>query len=131
MLRRLLRSLHLIAVPLGLIFAGLATPAQAQIPANHIRIHYHRSNANYTGWTVYAYGDTTENTGNYGGGLVQVTGTDAYGVYFDVGILANAQNVGLIIHNPTAPGGDQKATLMRGPRSPRAMTPMAPTSTFV
>ena len=24
------------------------------IPANHIRIHYYRSDAQYTGWTVYA-----------------------------------------------------------------------------
>ncbi len=85
-----------------------ATPASAQIPANHIRIHYHRPDATYTGWTVYAFFDTTEDTGNYGGGPVQVSGTDSYGVYFDVGVTSGAQNVGLIIHNPTAAGGDQK-----------------------
>ena len=78
------------------------------IPANDIRIHYHRPDGNYSGWTVYAFYDTTENTGNYGGGPVQVTGTDSYGAYFDVGVTSGAQNVGLIIHNPTAPGGDQK-----------------------
>jgi pullulanase len=78
------------------------------IPSGHIRIHYHRPDGIYTGWTVYAFFDTTENTGNYGDGPVQVTGTDSYGAYFDVGVTANAQNVGLIIHNPTAPGGDQK-----------------------
>ena len=89
-----------------------STPAFAQsdppIPANHIRIHYHRPDGNYSGWTVYAFFDTTEDTGNYGGGPVQVTGTDTYGAYFDVGVTSGAQNVGLIIHNPTAPGGDQK-----------------------
>jgi pullulanase len=88
------------------------TPAFAQpdppIPASHIRIHYHRPDGIYTGWTVYAFYDTTENTGNYGGGPVQVTGTDTYGAYFDVGVTTGAQNVGLIIHNPTAAGGDQK-----------------------
>jgi pullulanase len=90
----------------------VAAPAFAQsdppIPANHIRIHYHRTDGNYSGWTVYAFFDTTEDTGNYGGGPVQVTGTDTYGAYFDVGVISGAQNVGLIIHNPTAPGGDQK-----------------------
>jgi pullulanase len=89
-----------------------ATPASAQadppIPASHIRIHYHRPDATYTGWTVYAFFDTSEDTGNYGGGPVQVSGTDSYGAYFDVGVTSGAQNVGLIIHNPTAPGGDQK-----------------------
>ncbi|HTA85761.1 MAG TPA: pullulanase-associated domain-containing protein, partial [Silvibacterium sp.] len=90
----------------------VAAPAFAQsdppIPANHIRIHYHRTDGNYSGWTVYAFFDTTEDTGNYGGGPVQVAGTDTYGAYFDVGVTSSAQNVGLIIHNPTAPGGDQK-----------------------
>jgi pullulanase len=78
------------------------------IPAGKIRIHYHRPDGNYSGWTVYAFYDTTEDTGNYGGGPVQVTGTDSYGAYFDVGVSNGAQQVGLIIHNPTAPGGDQK-----------------------
>ena len=75
-----------------------------------IRIHYHRPDGNYSGWTVYAFDNTTENTGNYGGGPVQVTGTDSFGVYFDVGVTTGAQEVGIIIHNPTAPGGDQKDT---------------------
>ncbi len=80
---------------------ALALP-DPPIAANHIRIHYHRPDGIYTGWTVYAFFDTTEDTGNYCGGPVQVTGTDSYGAYFDVGVTATAQNVGLIIHEPTA-----------------------------
>ncbi len=100
-------------VQISLLCLGVfqCTQAAAQdppIPANHIRIHYHRPDANYSGWTIYAFDNTTENTGNYGGGPVQVTGTDAYGAYFDVGITVGAQEVGIIIHNPTASGGDQK-----------------------
>ncbi len=100
----------LFALPSCIAFAWLllSVSAVAQVPANHIRIHYHRADGNYQGWTVYAFGDTTEATGNYNGGPVPVTGNDNYGVYFDVGIVNNAQNVGLIIHNPTATGGDQK-----------------------
>ncbi len=78
------------------------------IPSNHIRIHYYRPDGKYSGWTVYAFGDTTEDTGAYGSGPVQVAGSDSYGVYFDVGVIAAAQNLGLIIHNPTAAGGDEK-----------------------
>ena len=93
-------------------FASVQAFAQPDppIPSGDIRIHYFRPDGNYSGWTVYAFDNTTENTGNYGGGPVQVTGTDSYGAYFDVGVTTGAQEVGIIIHNPTAPGGDQKDT---------------------
>jgi pullulanase len=91
------------------IFASAQAFAEdPPIPAGHIRIHYHRPDGIYTGWTIYAFDNTTEDTGNYGGGPVQVAGTDSYSAYFDVGITTGAQEVGIIIHNPTAPGGDQK-----------------------
>jgi pullulanase len=94
------------------ILASAQTLAQSDppIPSGDIRIHYFRPDGNYSGWTVYAFDNTTENTGAYGSGPVQITGTDSFGVYFDVGVTAGAQEVGIIIHNPTAPGGDQKDT---------------------
>jgi len=92
----------------GCLLIPAVAGADTSIPANHIRIHYHRPAGKYTGWTVYAFDDTTENTGGYGTGPVQISGTDDFGVYFDVGIIVNAQNVGIIIHDPTAPGGDVK-----------------------
>lgn len=100
---------------LALLICGLfSSVALAQtdppIPSGYIRIHYHRTDGNYSGWTIYAFDNTTEDTGNYGGGPVQVTGTDSYGAYFDVGVTSGAQEVGIIIHNPTASGGDQKDT---------------------
>jgi pullulanase len=99
-----------------LLLLCVSTPAPAfaasnpPIASGNIRIHYHRPDGNYSGWTVYAFDNTTENTGNYGGGPVQVTGTDSFGVYFEVGVTSGAQEVGIIIHNPTAPSGDQKDT---------------------
>jgi len=94
------------------MLAGLSARAQSDppIPSGDIRIHYFRPDGNYSGWTVYAFDNTTENTGAYSSGPVQVTGTDSFGVYFDVGITSGAQEVGIIIHNPTASGGDQKDT---------------------
>src|SRR5258708_3078143 len=82
---------------------GATTALKAQtpppIPAGHVRIHYFRPDGNYLGWTVYAFGDTKEDTVNFNGGPVQVTGRDAFGAYFDVGVTSTAQNVGIIIHN--------------------------------
>jgi pullulanase len=87
--------LLLIATP-GSVKAQAPTPP---IPTGHVRIHYFRPDGNYLGWTVYAFGDTTEDTSNFNGGPVKVTGQDSFGAYFDVGVTATAQNVGIIIHN--------------------------------
>ncbi len=97
--RSLFRAAHSVA-----LFAAMAATAgialgQNSVPAGHIRVHYHRTDGAYSGWTVYAFDNTTENTSDYNQGPVQVTGTDSYGAYFDVGIPSGAQQVGLIIHN--------------------------------
>jgi pullulanase len=69
------------------------------IPANKARIHYFRPDANYASWTVYAFGDTTEDTGNFNGGPVFVTGYDTYGAFYDVGLTPNPHDLGFIVHN--------------------------------
>ncbi|HWY69881.1 MAG TPA: pullulanase-type alpha-1,6-glucosidase [Terriglobales bacterium] len=101
------RFVLLLLLPVSLLL-GLPA-AQAQVPSNVERIHYHRFDNNYAGWTVYAFNDTTEDTGNFNGGPVQVTGTDSFGAYFDVGLKPNAQDLGFIIHlvNAKDPGPDQ------------------------
>lgn len=97
-----LRSVSRWLLCLLLVSIGLTPAVRAQgdppIPASHIRIHYFNPDNNYTGWTVYAFGDTTEDQGNFNGGPVQVSGKDSFGAYFDVGVTSNAQNVGIIIH---------------------------------
>ena len=69
------------------------------IPANKARIHYFRPDSNYASWTVYAFGDTTEDTGNFNGGPVFVTGYDTYGAFYDVGLTPNPHDLGFIVHN--------------------------------
>ena len=93
----------------GLSIFAPTLSASTPIPASHIRIHYHRSDATYTGWTVYAFGGTTEDQNNFGGGPVQISGTDGFGVYFDVGIVAGTMDVGIIVHNGNTkdPGPDE------------------------
>ncbi len=95
---RLLRPSRLALVLVFLLSYSVAWAA-APIPADHIRIHYFRPDAAYTGWTVYAFGNTTEDTGNFSGGPVPISGTDSFGAYFDVGITAGATDVGIIVHN--------------------------------
>jgi pullulanase len=98
-------SFWLIAAP-SLLKAQAPVPP---IPAGHVRIHYFRPDGNYLGWTVYAFGDTTEDTSNFNGGPVKVTGQDSFGAFFDVGVTSTAQNVGIIIHkgNSKDPGPNE------------------------
>lgn len=101
------RFVLLLLLPVSLLLGSPA--AQAQVSSNVERIHYHRFDNNYAGWTVYAFNDTTEDTGNFNGGPVQVTAIDSFGAYFDVGLRPNAQDLGFIIHlvNAKDPGPDQ------------------------
>ena len=92
------RQLRLILVLLLATGISFSAWADTPIPANSIRIHYFRPDGNYAGWTVYAFGDTTE-PNSFGTGPVAVTGTDSFGAYFDVGVTSGAANVGIIIHN--------------------------------
>jgi pullulanase len=114
------RLLHKVAVAVLLftisVFASAAAfAADPPIPSGKIRVHYHRPDSNYTGWTIYAFDGTTEDTGNYGGGPVQVTGTDAFGAYFDVGVATGTQEVGIILHNTTFGSKDTPNNLFVDP----------------
>lgn len=110
-MRLLSRLVLVFTALLGLCTQALMAQTAVPIPANHVRIHYHRADGVYTGWTVYAFGGTTEDTGNFAGGPVAVSGTDGFGAYFDVGIAAGTTDVGIIVHNPATgvkdPGPDE------------------------
>jgi len=63
-----------------------------------VRIHYFCPDGNHLGLTVYAFGDTTEDTSNFNRGPVKVTVQDSFGAYFDLDSTSAAQNVAIIIH---------------------------------
>jgi pullulanase len=87
---------------------NVATP-NALLPG-YARIHYFRPDGNYQNWTVYAFNDTAEYTGDFNDGLTSLTSFDSYGAYFDISLIANAKDLGFIIHNTSTgvkdPGPD-------------------------
>ena len=104
-----LRISFLLLMLSGLLSAPSAiAQMEPPIPGGDIRVHYFRPDGNYTGWTIYAFFDTTE-PNNFPGGPVPIAGTDSFGVYFNVGVTASATNVGLILHNGNTkdPGPNQ------------------------
>src|SRR5580698_347383 len=101
------------------IFFFQASPARAAtappIPAGSVRIHYFRPDGNYSGWALYTWNASTENA-SWCSSEVQISGTDAYGVYFDVSVNpaqgTPTGDLGFIINNCSEnqvkdPGPDQ------------------------
>ena len=91
-------------------------PASASpIPSGDVRIHYFRPDGNYSGWALYTWNASTENA-VWCQSEVAITGTDSFGVYFDVTVNPAQGNppgdLGFIINNCAAgqikdPGPDQ------------------------
>ena len=80
---------------LVLILAFLAV-ASAQVPEGVARVHYSRPDAAFEGWVLHVWEDTTESV-TWEAGL-EPTGTDDFGVYWDVGLQDNAETLGFLVH---------------------------------
>ena len=83
-----------------LILAFL-TVASAQVPDGVARIHYSRPDASYEGWVLHVWEDSSESV-TWEAGL-EPTGTDDFGVYWDVGLQDDAETLGFLVHQ-----GDEK-----------------------
>jgi pullulanase len=60
------------------------------------RVHYSRPDAVYEGWVLHVWEDTSESV-SWEAGL-EPSGSDDFGVYWDVGLVEGAQTLGFIIH---------------------------------
>jgi pullulanase len=89
--------------------------ADPPIPAGEVRIHYFRPDGNYSGWALYTWNASTENA-LWCQSEVSITGTDSFGVYFDVTVNpaqgTPVGDLGFIINDCAAgqikdPGPDQ------------------------
>ncbi|MBL8353042.1 MAG: DUF3372 domain-containing protein [Burkholderiaceae bacterium] len=73
-----------------------------------VRIHYNRPDASYGGWTVYVYNAPGEALGGWPG--KPPTGSDAYGVYWDIPVSAPEFNF-IIVKNG---GGEREPSNWSG-----------------
>ncbi len=81
--------------------------AQGELPENVARIHYQRPDGAYEGFELHVWEDTLEEV-TWQDGL-DISGTDDYGVYWDVRLAEGADRLGLIVHkgDEKDPGPDQ------------------------
>ncbi len=99
-----LRALLRVSLFLGcfLVPALLIVNADTPIPTGDVRIHYYRPDGNYSGWALYTWNASTENA-SWCSSEVAITGTDSYGVYFDVTVNPSQGtppgDLGFIINN--------------------------------
>ncbi len=94
---------------LAVLSVLLVLPARAQsdppIPSGSVRLHYFRPDANYSGWTLWTWSDSTEHQNNWCQDELKQTGQDGFGAYWDVtvdpttGIQGHVGDLGFIIHN--------------------------------
>ncbi len=108
--RRLRRAVRLGAAALVLLAIATATAqgeAAPPLPDDVARVHYQRPDGDYSGWVLHVWEDTTESV-TWTEGL-PITGQDAYGAYWDVGLAEGAARVGFIVHKGDLkdPGPDQ------------------------
>jgi hypothetical protein len=84
------------------LLLGAALPVFTQAPAGDVRIHYFRPDGNYSGWGLYAWNAATA-TYSWCSSQVAQTGTDSFGVYFDVPVTPTAGTpagqLGFILNN--------------------------------
>ncbi len=70
--------------------------ASAQVSDGVARIHYSRPDAAFEGWLLHLWEDTSESV-TWEAGL-EPTGTDDFGVYWDVGLQDDAELLGFLVH---------------------------------
>ncbi|WP_342542123.1 pullulanase [Paenisporosarcina sp. FSL H8-0542] len=69
------------------------------LPANTVRIHYTRENADYENLGIWNWGDTAAPSDGWPTGAVDLDGTDRYGAYADIELKEGAKDIGFLIVN--------------------------------
>ncbi|WP_161882987.1 pullulanase-type alpha-1,6-glucosidase [Deinococcus alpinitundrae] len=80
---------------------AISAAAQTTLPANTARIHYQRPDAQYAAWGLHVWEDTSAAV--TWDKPLKASGTDDYGVYWDVPLKPSPVKLGLIVHS-----GDKK-----------------------
>jgi hypothetical protein len=64
--------------------------AQSSIPAGSVRIHYHRNNADYLGWTIFDWTGALKPSPSYQNPGTPPPVSDDFGVYWDIAFAPGA-----------------------------------------
>ena len=105
------------AVPPSTAAAATADPGRkkvADVVATSLRVHYHRLNSDYTGWQIHTWNAAQSPDWNAGW---NASGTDDFGVVYDVPLAASSGTVGYLFHNGDTKddnGADQAYVLVGG-----------------
>ena len=73
--------------------------AQSSIPAGSVRIHYHRNNADYTGWTIFDWTGALNPSSSYQNPGTPPPVPDDFGVYWDIALAPGATQLFFIVRN--------------------------------
>jgi len=96
---KLTRYLFSLAV-IALLTANLAPAiAQSSIPAGSVRIHYHRNNADYAGWTIFDWTGALHPSPSYQDPGTPPPVSDDFGVYWDIALVPGATQLFFIVRN--------------------------------
>jgi pullulanase len=90
------RRFALVVLALSALSAAFAQAEPPPLPDGVARIHYGRPDGDYGGWVLHVWEDTLEQV-SWSAGL-PITGTTAYGAYWDVRLADDARRVGFIVH---------------------------------
>lgn len=85
------------------------------LPANTVRVHYVRDNADYESFGIWNWGDVVAPSDGWPSGAAKFDGTDRYGAYVDITLKEGAKNIGMIALNTTngeKDGGDKSFNLL-------------------
>src|SRR3989454_7906978 len=88
--RCVLALLFLVSAPTGF--------ANAAAPAGDVRIHYHRDGGDYAGWQLYTWYGALNPSPQWNPAQPN-TGTDGFGVYYDVAINTADTGLNFILHD--------------------------------
>ncbi|MCH1624515.1 pullulanase [Fredinandcohnia quinoae] len=87
-----------------------------EIPDNHIRIHYNRTDGNYENYGAWLWNDVASPSANWPTGATMFEKEDRYGAYVDVELKEGAKSIGFLVMDVTKgdagkDGGDKAFTI--------------------
>jgi pullulanase len=94
---RIQRALLFVVAIAGIASAWVA-PVAAQVAPSTARIHYHRPAADYAGWQLYTWYGALNPSPQWNPAQPP-SGSDAFGVYYDVALITADSGLNFILHD--------------------------------